>query len=107
MHHRFCFFCPGRHYKENFKKGIVEGNSKLFKLYNRKIRGEGSTAEYHCTSEVTKASISQWFTHAGVVQSTAAIGQRVLILLRTWLEYRKDPVRHFNAVYEVRICVPP
>jgi hypothetical protein len=28
-------------------------------------------------------------------------------LLRTWLEYRKDPVRHFNAVYEVRICVPP
>jgi hypothetical protein len=95
-------FAPaGRNYKQRFKKGIADGTSKCFDLYNHKVTGEGKTAEYYCASDVTKNNTTQWFVHVGKDPDKPTIKKRIKTLLQTWKEYRKNPTKHFNTIFSV------
>ena len=75
------------------------------KMYSRRISGEGYTAVYHCATDVTKKSLTDWFSYNDTHPVAAAIAARITVLLKTWETFRTNPVRHFEEILAVGIRV--
>jgi hypothetical protein len=74
-------------------------------MYNRRISGEGYTAVYHCATDVTKKSLTDWFSYNDTHPVAAAIAARITVLLKTWETFRTNPVQHFEDIFAVRITL--
>jgi hypothetical protein len=69
------------------------------------MSGEGYTAVYHCATDVTKKSLTDWFSYNDTHPVAAAIAARITVLLKTWNTFRTHPVRHFEDIFSVGITL--
>ena len=60
---------------------------------------------YHCATDVTKKSLTDWFSYNDTHPVAAAIAARITVLLKTWETFRTNPVRHFEEILAVGITV--
>jgi hypothetical protein len=93
----------GRNYHDRFKRGLEAANSKLHLMYNWKITGNGRDAQYYCASDVTKASVAEWFQYTEINPTQATITARVKVLRDSWINFKKNAAKHVGDMFQVRV----